>query len=176
VKESHGEGLATHGGPESCVVSREAQGEAWTGARTGSVLSREIRHSGALTPLCEAEGNTTVGRKREPTGGPARSKTRCTCGTLLRENRESLHEASCLLVGGEQGLDLATQLAIVAAGLLEECRFEAAVKVLSNERSETESLESSRLFRGGLYERPRHKLFGTSPNALSLYSQLSAMS
>ena len=31
MKESHGEGLATHAGPESCAVGREADGEALTG-------------------------------------------------------------------------------------------------------------------------------------------------
>jgi hypothetical protein len=31
MKESHGEGLATHIGPESCVDTREGAGEARTG-------------------------------------------------------------------------------------------------------------------------------------------------
>ena len=31
MKESYGEGLATHAGPESCVVIREDAGEALTG-------------------------------------------------------------------------------------------------------------------------------------------------
>ena len=42
MKESYGEGLATHTGPESCAVDREVWGEALTGVRAGRVLSREI--------------------------------------------------------------------------------------------------------------------------------------
>ncbi len=41
MKESYVEGLATHGGPESCVAGRKASGEALTGVRAGRVLSRE---------------------------------------------------------------------------------------------------------------------------------------
>jgi RNA-directed DNA polymerase len=42
MKELYGEGVATHSGPESCVVVREDGGEALTGARAGRVWSREI--------------------------------------------------------------------------------------------------------------------------------------
>ncbi len=41
MKESYGEGLATHTGPESCGAAREGGDEAWTGERAGQVLSRE---------------------------------------------------------------------------------------------------------------------------------------
>ena len=41
MKEPYGEGVATHIGPESCVVVREGGGEALTGVRAGRVLSRE---------------------------------------------------------------------------------------------------------------------------------------
>ena len=44
MKESYGEGLATHTGPESCGAAREGGDEAWTGERAGRVFSRE-RHS-----------------------------------------------------------------------------------------------------------------------------------
>ncbi len=44
--------------PRSCGDGREAGVEALTGARAGSVLSREIRESRAPTLLSEAEGNT----------------------------------------------------------------------------------------------------------------------
>ena len=88
MKEPHIEGPATHDDPESCTGTRKGDGEALTGARTGAVLSRENRQSGAPTPLTEAEGNTGRGRYREPSDGPARSETRSTCGTSLRENRE----------------------------------------------------------------------------------------
>jgi hypothetical protein len=42
MKESYGEGLASHTGPESCAVTCKDQGEALTGVRAGWVLSREI--------------------------------------------------------------------------------------------------------------------------------------
>ena len=41
MKESYGEGLATHTDPESCGASCEGGVEALTGARAGRVLSRE---------------------------------------------------------------------------------------------------------------------------------------
>src|SRR5439155_20081154 len=42
MKESYVEGLASYGGPESCVHIREDVGEALTGVRAGRVLSRVI--------------------------------------------------------------------------------------------------------------------------------------
>jgi RNA-directed DNA polymerase len=88
MKELHIEGIANHDDPESCATAREGGGEVLAGARTGSVLSRENRQSGTPTQLSYAEGKTLRGRNREPSGGPARSETRSTCGTFSRENRE----------------------------------------------------------------------------------------
>jgi hypothetical protein len=42
MKEPYGEGVATHTGPESCVVGRKAGGEALTGVHAGRLMSREI--------------------------------------------------------------------------------------------------------------------------------------
>lgn len=89
MREPHIEGLATHDDPESCAGARKGADEALTGARAGTVLSREIRHSGAPTPLSEAEGHTVQGRSGESSAGPARSETRRTHGRFFRENRES---------------------------------------------------------------------------------------
>ena len=58
MKESNVEGIANHDDPESCADAREDGGEALTGARTGRVLSREIRYFGEPTSLSQAEGNT----------------------------------------------------------------------------------------------------------------------
>ena len=88
MKESYIEGVAIHDDPESCACSRKAGREVLTGAHTGSVLSREIRLSGALTLLSEAEGETRQRRYCKSLAGPARSQTRYMCGTFLRENRE----------------------------------------------------------------------------------------
>jgi hypothetical protein len=38
MKELYIEGVATHGGPESCVVAREGRGEALTGVRAGRAI------------------------------------------------------------------------------------------------------------------------------------------
>lgn len=88
MKESHGEGLAHHTDPESCVGGCKVSGEALIGARTGQPLSCEIRESGTPTLLCEAEGNTEGGVKRESPAGPAQSKTLRTCGNSLHGNWE----------------------------------------------------------------------------------------
>lgn len=42
MKESYGEGLASHTGPKSCVGVRKGAGEALTGVHAGPVLSRVI--------------------------------------------------------------------------------------------------------------------------------------
>lgn len=88
MKEPYGEGVAPHTDPESCVGGREADGEALTGARTGQPLSCEIKLSGTPTLLSEAEGHTEGGAMREPSEGPAQSKTLCTCGNSIHGNRE----------------------------------------------------------------------------------------
>jgi hypothetical protein len=41
MKESYGEGLASHTGPESCAGRRKAAGEALTGVHASQVLSPE---------------------------------------------------------------------------------------------------------------------------------------
>jgi hypothetical protein len=95
MKESYVEGLASHGGPESCVHGREAVGEALTGVRAGRVLSREIQ-----TPWRElrayrgAEAVRVSRRPRwrcrigEAAPDPARSETPRTRGNISHGNRE----------------------------------------------------------------------------------------
>ena len=41
MEESDTEGLAAHGGPESCAGVREGGGEALTGVRAGSAIEPE---------------------------------------------------------------------------------------------------------------------------------------
>ena len=50
MKESYGEGLAIHTGPESCGVARKSGDEALTGEGAGRVFSRERHNSGTPTP------------------------------------------------------------------------------------------------------------------------------
>ena len=89
MKESHGEGVATHTDPESCVTVREDGGEALTGERAGRVFSRE-RTSLRDADAVEEGGRPHPGRRyRETPGSPARSETPSTPGHTSRENRES---------------------------------------------------------------------------------------
>ncbi len=88
MKESYGEGVASHTGPESCAVDREVGSEALTGVRTGQPLSGEITSSGAPTQLAIAEGNTGGGAMRESPQRSAPSKTLCTYGNSRHGNRE----------------------------------------------------------------------------------------
>ena len=57
MKESHGEGVATHTDPESCAGDRKVSGEALTGARAGWVSSREIPLLQGADAFGVAEGN-----------------------------------------------------------------------------------------------------------------------
>jgi hypothetical protein len=95
MKESYGEGLATHAGPESCVeTAREGGGEALTGGSAGQVLSREIHAPPKGGLLRGADAVEKGGRQHwecrvcEAPLDPARSETLCTHGNTSRGNRE----------------------------------------------------------------------------------------
>ena len=88
MKESYGEGVATHTGPESCGAARKGGVEALTGGRAGRVLSRgriSLRDADAVG---ESGRLHLVHRYREMCLGPARSETPCTYGNTSHENRE----------------------------------------------------------------------------------------
>ena len=88
MKESYGEGLATHDDPESCVEAGNRLGEALTGARAGRVFSREsdfLRDADAVG----VSGRHHRGhRYREMLSSPARSETPCTYEHTSRGSRE----------------------------------------------------------------------------------------
>ena len=54
----HGEGVANHLGPKPCVDTREGDGEASAGERTGQPLSRERSGVPGADAFQIAEGNT----------------------------------------------------------------------------------------------------------------------
>ena len=88
MKESYGEGLATHTGPESCGAARKGGVEAWTGERAGRVFSR-VRNLLRDADAVRRSGRQHPGRRyREAQRSPARSETPCTYGSTLRGNRE----------------------------------------------------------------------------------------
>jgi hypothetical protein len=95
MKESYVEGLASYGGPESCVHIRKDVGEALTGVRAGRVSSRVIH--APRRELWVVRGAEVVGESRRPHRvcrigeagmDPARSETPRTRGNTLHGNRE----------------------------------------------------------------------------------------
>ena len=88
MKESYGEGLATHTGPESCGAAREGGVEALTGERAGRVFSR-VRSILRDADAVGESGRQHRGRRyRETLRGPARSETPCTYRSTSYGNRE----------------------------------------------------------------------------------------
>ena len=89
MKESYGEGLASHTGPESCGPVCEGGAEALTGVRAGRVFSREryllLRGADAVG---ESGRQYPAHRYRKMRRDLARSETPCTYGNTMRENRE----------------------------------------------------------------------------------------
>src|SRR6058998_1716647 len=90
MKESYGEGVASHAGPESCVGVREGDREALTGGGAGRVLSREIHEPLRGADALEAGGRPHRQRRyREALTDPARSETPSTRPSTANGNRES---------------------------------------------------------------------------------------
>ena len=88
MKESYGEGLATHADPESCGAACKDRVEALTGARAGRVFSRE-RHFLRGADAVRRSGRLHLARRyHETRRDPARSETPCTYGDTSHENRE----------------------------------------------------------------------------------------
>ena len=88
MKESYGEDLASHTGPESCTVIRKADCEALTGVCAGGLLSREIliiRGADAVPASGRQHRRPRHGKR---SGDLARSKNPCMHRNTSRENRE----------------------------------------------------------------------------------------
>ena len=88
MKESYGEGVATHTAPESCGAARKDSVEALTGVRAGRVLSRENTFLRDADAVGESGRQHQARRYREKRLGPARSETPCTHGCTSRGSRE----------------------------------------------------------------------------------------
>jgi hypothetical protein len=88
MKELYIEGLAIHGGPESCVGVREGVGEALAGVRVGGLLSREISSSGCRRRTTGRKATSPVAGCEWP-ADPARSENPGMRGISMRENREA---------------------------------------------------------------------------------------
>jgi RNA-directed DNA polymerase len=90
MKESYGEGLATHTDPESCGATCKGGVEALTGARAGQVFSRESSSLRGADAVRRSGRHHPARRYREMRRDPARSETLCTYGNTSYENREIL--------------------------------------------------------------------------------------
>lgn len=90
MKELHRKELATYPGPESCICSRKAVGEALTGENAGQPLSYEIHTTRAPTLLSEAESNISDGNISKSSKTSAQSETLSMHGHSLPGNREIL--------------------------------------------------------------------------------------
>jgi hypothetical protein len=88
MRELYIEGVAIHGGPESCVGAREGDGEALTGVRVGWAIEPR-NHLLRGADAVPRGGRQHRGRRyREPSADPARSENPCMRGIFMRENRE----------------------------------------------------------------------------------------
>ena len=88
MKESYGEEVATHTGPESCGAARKSGAEALTGVRAGRVLSRERADLREADAVGHGGRPHRMHRQREMQTGLARSQTPRMYGNTLLENRE----------------------------------------------------------------------------------------
>jgi len=88
MRTSDIEGVASHGGPESCAGVREGVGEALTGGRAGwAIEPRNQLFVGADVVVVGGRQHRRQ-RYRELLVDPARSKNLCMHGVSMRENRE----------------------------------------------------------------------------------------
>jgi len=95
MKVSHGEGVATHTGPESCATVCKDGSEALTGEGAGRVLSREIHEPLRGADAVEVGGRPHLTcRQPEARRDPARSETPRTHGCTACGNREVRRSAA----------------------------------------------------------------------------------
>ena len=88
MKESYGEVLARHAGPESYAGGGNTVGVATTGVHAGPVLSSVIRFISCADAVQAAEGNIAWCANGKREASTAESKTWRMCGNSKRENRE----------------------------------------------------------------------------------------
>lgn len=88
MKESNAEGIANHGGPESCGTSREGGDEALTGVRAGRAIEPRNHVAPDADAVVGSGRQHAAVRYREHRCGSARSKNPCMHGLSMHENRE----------------------------------------------------------------------------------------
>src|SRR5687768_5510460 len=88
MKEPHIEGVAIHGGPESCVGVREGAVEALIGGSAGWAIEPRNPWSRGADAVAKGGRQHRRQRYRELPAGPARSVNLCMRGNSIRENGE----------------------------------------------------------------------------------------
>jgi RNA-directed DNA polymerase len=78
MKEPYIEGVATHGGPESCVGVRESAGEALTGVRAGWAIEPRNQRFGVPTMSHKSEGHIAGSGSASCWRAPRGQRT-CAC-------------------------------------------------------------------------------------------------
>ena len=99
MREPYIEGVAIHGGPESCVVVREDGGEALAGVRVGRAIEPRNHLVRGADAVSRGGRPHRRRRYRESSAGPARSENLCMRGIFMRENREIPCSPVCLISG-----------------------------------------------------------------------------
>ena len=99
MRELYTEGVATHGGPESCAVAREGVGEALTGVRAGRAIEPRNPLDRGADAVDRGGRQHRWRRYRESSVDPARSKNQGMYGISMRENREVPHPPARVITG-----------------------------------------------------------------------------
>ena len=88
MKESDIEGVAIHGGPESCAGVREGAGEVLTGGRVGGAIEPRNPWSRGADAVGKGGRQHRRSRYREWPSDPARSVNLRMRGSFMGENGE----------------------------------------------------------------------------------------
>jgi hypothetical protein len=116
-KEPDIEGVATHGGPESCVGVREGVGEALAGGSAGWAIEPRNPWFRGADVVAKGGRQHRRQRYRELSSDPARSVNLCMRGSFMGENGEIpwspvpvvdapplvVRGVACRLVAGREG-------------------------------------------------------------------------
>jgi hypothetical protein len=99
MRELYIEGVAIHGGPESCVIVCEGGGEALAGVRAGWAIEPRNHLDRGADAVSRSGRPHRQQRYRELLGDSARSENLGMHGISMRENREVLSSPAGVIAG-----------------------------------------------------------------------------